>query len=79
MPAGATWLTLLGVSICAGIGFTMSLFIGSLAFEDPAFAAPLRLGVLVGSLLSAAVGYLVVRVATWSAPSAAPSARVRFS
>jgi len=67
MPAGATWRTLLGVSTCAGIGFTMSLFIGTLAFEDPAFAAPLRLGVLVGSLLSAAVGYLILR----SAPATA--------
>jgi len=73
MPAGATWLTLLGVSISTGIGFTMSLFIGSLAFEDPAFAAPLRLGVLVGSLLSAAVAYAVVRGATRRTPSAAAS------
>ncbi len=43
---------------------TMSLFIGTLAFEAPAFAAPLRLGVLVGSLLSAAVGYTILRNAT---------------
>ena len=63
MPAGGTWLTLLGISICAGIGFTMSLFIGTLAFEDPAFAAPLRLGVLSGSLLSAAIGYAILRAA----------------
>jgi len=61
MPVGGTWLKLLGVSICAGIGFTMSLFIGTLAFEDPAFAAPLRLGVLAGSLLSALAGYLILR------------------
>jgi NhaA family Na+:H+ antiporter len=60
MPAGGTWPTLFGVSACAGIGFTMSLFIGTLAFDDPAFAAPLRLGVLVGSLVSAALGYLVL-------------------
>lgn len=61
MPAGGTWLKLLGVSTCAGIGFTMSLFIGTLAFEDPALTAPLRLGVLVGSLLSASVGYAILR------------------
>jgi NhaA family Na+:H+ antiporter len=61
MPAGGTWLKLFGVSTCAGIGFTMSLFIGTLAFDDPAFATPLRLGVLVGSLLSASVSYLVLR------------------
>jgi len=63
MPAGGTWLELFGVSACAGIGFTMSLFIGTLAFEDPAFATPLRLGVLVGSLLSAAAGYAALRSA----------------
>ncbi len=48
------------VSTCAGIGFTMSLFIGTLAFEDPAFTVPLRLGVLTGSLLAASVGYLIL-------------------
>lgn len=44
-----------------GIGFTMSLFIGMLAFPDPNYATPLRLGVLVGSLLSAVGGYLILR------------------
>jgi NhaA family Na+:H+ antiporter len=43
-----------------GIGFTMSLFVGMLAFPDPAQAAPLRLGVLAGSLVSAIAGYLVL-------------------
>ena len=60
MPAGVNWLQLYGVSILGGIGFTMSLFIGSLAFEHSDFDAPIRLGVLVGSLLSAAVGYLIL-------------------
>jgi NhaA family Na+:H+ antiporter len=63
MPTGGTWLKLYGVSLCAGIGFTMSLFIGTLAWDDPAYAAPLRLGVLAGSLLSAVLGYLVLRFA----------------
>jgi NhaA family Na+:H+ antiporter len=63
MPTGGTWLKLLGVSVCAGIGFTMSLFIGTLAFEDPAYAVPVRLGVFVGSLLSALVGFLLLRCA----------------
>jgi NhaA family Na+:H+ antiporter len=63
MPAGGTWWKLLGVSVCAGIGFTMSFFIGTLAFEDPAYAVPVRLGVFVGSLLSAFVGFLVLRFA----------------
>jgi NhaA family Na+:H+ antiporter len=60
-PEGASWQQILGVAMLAGIGFTMSLFIGMLAFPDPAYAAPLRLGVLVGSLLSAIGGYLLLR------------------
>ena len=60
-PEGATADQVLGVAMLAGIGFTMSLFIGMLAFPDPAYAAPLRLGVLVGSLLSAVGGYLLLR------------------
>jgi len=62
MPAGGSWRTLYGVSILGGIGFTMSLFIGTLAFHDPAYEAEVRLGVLAGSLLSAVVGYLVLRL-----------------
>jgi NhaA family Na+:H+ antiporter len=73
MPAGGTWLKLYGVSLCAGIGFTMSLFIGTLAWDDPAYAAPLRIGVLVGSLLSAVLGYAVLRAAP--APLAPEAAR----
>jgi NhaA family Na+:H+ antiporter len=63
MPPGGTWLKLYGVSICAGIGFTMSLFIGSLAWDDPGYAAPLRLGVIVGSLVSAVVAFILLRLA----------------
>jgi len=59
-PDGATWLQILGVALLGGIGFTMSLFIGMLAFPDPAEAASLRLGVLTGSLLSAVAGYLIL-------------------
>ena len=63
MPEGSSWTSLLGVAILSGIGFTMSLFIGTLAFETSTvdFSAPLRVGVLAGSLLSAVVGYLLLR------------------
>ncbi|HEU0158154.1 MAG TPA: Na+/H+ antiporter NhaA [Hyphomicrobiaceae bacterium] len=64
-PEGANWRQLLGIGMLGGIGFTMSLFIGTLAFPDPAHAAQLRLGVLTGSLLSAIAGYCVLR---FSAP-----------
>lgn len=60
-PEGTTWEQILGVAMLGGIGFTMSLFIGMLAFPDPNYATPLRLGVLVGSLLSAVGGYLILR------------------
>ena len=52
-PEGATWPQLFGVAILGGIGFTMSLFIGMLAFADAERAAEIRIGVLLGSLASA--------------------------
>jgi len=66
MPTGANWLQLYGVSILCGIGFTMSLFICSLAFEH----APIeyntdgRIGVMLGTLFSALLAYGVIRLAT---------------
>ena len=68
-PEGATWLHILGVAFLGGIGFTMSLFIGMLAFPDPSEAAALRLGVLTGSLLSALAGYLVLAASTRGGPA----------
>jgi NhaA family Na+:H+ antiporter len=59
-PAGAGWTGIYGVGLLAGIGFTMSLFIGTLAWDDGSHAAEIRLGVLVGSILSAAVGIAVL-------------------
>jgi Na+:H+ antiporter, NhaA family len=63
MPSGGSWRSLYGVAILGGIGFTMSLFIGTLAFDDAARETQVRLGVLAGSLLSAVVGYLALRLA----------------
>lgn len=59
-PEGVSWMQIYGLSILAGIGFTMSLFIGGLAFHDMHAQAEIRLGVLSGSLLSAIAGYLVL-------------------
>ncbi len=60
-PAGASWVQLYGVSLLCGIGFTMSLFIGGLAFEGIEYQASVRLGVLMGSIASAVAGYLLLR------------------
>jgi NhaA family Na+:H+ antiporter len=63
LPDRVTWMQMYGASVLTGIGFTMSLFIGTLAFAGPEAAAPLRLGVLAGSILSAVLGYAVLRLA----------------
>jgi NhaA family Na+:H+ antiporter len=65
MPEGVSWKQLFALSVLCGIGFTMSLFIGSLAFESEAAQAAIRIGVLGGSLLSAFAGYGMLRF--WSA------------
>jgi NhaA family Na+:H+ antiporter len=63
MPEGVQWRTLYGMSILCGIGFTMSLFIGSLAFESgqPDLMVSNRIGILAGSLIAAVAGYAVLR------------------
>ncbi len=63
LPAGATWLQLYGVGMLCGIGFTMSLFVSSLAFEQGGHVAVVddRLGILLGTLASAIGGYCLLR------------------
>ncbi len=61
LPRGVSWSQMHGVAVLGGIGFTMSLFIGTLSFADPSYAASVRLGVLSGSFLSGVVGYLILR------------------
>jgi len=65
LPEGVSWSQLYGVSVLSGIGFTMSLFIGSLAFECSSGVCfdlvDERLGILMGSLLSGVVGYVLLR------------------
>lgn len=60
LPDGVTWAHIYGLSALAGIGFTMSLFIGGLSFDDPVLMNEVRLGVLLASAISAAVGYSVL-------------------
>jgi Na+:H+ antiporter, NhaA family len=65
LPEGVNWLQLYGAALLCGIGFTMSLFIGSLAFENSGVNLLFdeRLGILAGSIVSAIAGYLVLRTA----------------
>src|SRR5215469_2863920 len=67
-PSDASWLALYGTSVLTGIGFTMSLFIGTLAFGQSDFEAVMRLGVLVGSLLSALLGAAALTLGSKRAP-----------
>ncbi|MBT2295547.1 Na+/H+ antiporter NhaA [Pseudomonas fluorescens] len=66
LPANANWGQILGVAILCGIGFTMSLFVGSLAFVPGAseYAGMDRMGILTGSLLAALLGYAVTAAAS---------------
>lgn len=66
LPAGANWGQVLGVAILCGIGFTMSLFVGSLAFVPGSsdYAGMDRMGILTGSLLAALIGYTVTAAAS---------------
>jgi len=63
LPSDMSWMSLYGTAALCGIGFTMSLFIGSLSFEDTSVNQIFdeRLGILIGSFASGVIGYLVLR------------------
>lgn len=63
LPSDMSWVSLYGTAALCGIGFTMSLFIGSLSFEDASISRLFdeRLGILIGSFASGVIGYLVLR------------------
>lgn len=74
MPEGASWQQLYGIGLLCGIGFTMSLFIGGLAWPHEDFYAAVRVGVLSGSIASAVCGAMLLLWASrQSAPASAPA------
>ena len=64
LPHGATWLHIYGIACLAGIGFTMSLFIGSLSYANPDLMNQVRLGVVTGSLISGVLGFAALWIAS---------------
>jgi NhaA family Na+:H+ antiporter len=69
LPEATTWWQMTGLAVCAGIGFTVALFVTSLSFTDPALGDSAKVGILAGSLLAGVVGFLVLRTGRPSSPS----------
>ncbi|MEL4377427.1 Na+/H+ antiporter NhaA [Brucella cytisi] len=63
LPAGASWPQMLGTTLLCGIGFTMSLFISLLAFDDVLLQNEAKIGILIGSLVAGLAGFVVLRFA----------------
>lgn len=68
LPTGASWLQLYGVSLLCGVGFSMSMFIGGLAFANTEYVMADRMGILLGSFVSALAGYLVLHFSSRKVP-----------
>ena len=72
-PSGMTQAHLLGVAMTAGIGFTVAIFVANLAFKDGDVVEMAKLGILVGSLVAAVAGYLLLRLTGKEGPTRAGS------
>lgn len=72
-PSGMTAQHLLGVAMTGGIGFTVAMFVANLAFTDPAVTEEAKLGIMVGSLVAAVAGYLVLRLSPQVDAATVPS------
>jgi Na+:H+ antiporter, NhaA family len=79
LPEGADWRQISGLALLTGIGFTMSLFIGTLAFPGEGYDVDVRIAVLLASSLSAVCGYLVLRFASRRSQSDSPKSTVTTS
>ena len=61
-PRGTGWVDIVGLSALAGVGFTVSLFITELAFEDPLFTDQAKIGIFLGSFIAGVIGYTLLRL-----------------
>jgi NhaA family Na+:H+ antiporter len=75
LPQDTTWRQLVGAGVLGGIGFTVSLFITGLAFEDPALTDEAKVGIMIASLLASAIGFALLRAK--SSSNVSPSQRER--
>jgi Na+:H+ antiporter, NhaA family len=75
LPAGASWMQMFGTALLCGIGFTMSLFISILAFDQVLLQDEAKIGILLGSLVSGIAGYTILRIAKREAPRRTQHAR----
>jgi len=73
LPHGANWLHIYGISCLAGVGFTMSLFIGGLSFESAEMMNQVRVGVLSGSIVSGVLGYVALMLASQNQAEPVPA------
>jgi NhaA family Na+:H+ antiporter len=74
LPAGVNFRQVIGVAFLAGVGFTMSIFISNLAFEQhPELMDSSKVGILMGSVISGAVGYIILKLLGKKSASALPS------
>ena len=69
MPPGLTNVHLLGVSICAGVGFTVAMFVANLAFADGQHVESAKLGIIVGSVVAGVLGFLTLRITSKGEPT----------
>jgi NhaA family Na+:H+ antiporter len=61
LPPGTTWQHVVGLSAVAGIGFTVSLFVAGLAFDEPGLADLAKVGIFSGSLVAGTMGSIILR------------------
>jgi NhaA family Na+:H+ antiporter len=78
LPAGTTWRHVVGLAIVAGVGFTVSLFVTSMAFPDPASADAAKIGILAASIVAGVGGYTWLRFTPAAEPTPQPTSATGF-